>query len=162
MVANLQDKGHLAVKTSVWFNLDHLQDVLSLKISTWWPLLSLWITDYRPGVGLNSLLLYFILDGSVRRSTHHDTLTGLLLQDEYISKYLLSVLCNCMLLNLLVYHLWNGVGDESNDSIGGSVTLWLEHWTCNLEALSLTLTACWICSFVLSSPDFKSSTTLVQ
>ena len=98
------------------------------------------------------------MDLYVPRSTHHDTLTGLLLQDKYISKYLLSVLCNCMLLNLLVYHLWSGVGDESNNSIGGSVTVRLERWTCNLEALSLTLTACWICSFVLSSPDFKSST----
>ena len=67
-----------------------------------------------------------------------------------------------MLLNLLAYHLWSGVGDESNDSIGSSVTVRLEHWTCNLEALSLTPTACWICSFVLSSPNFKSSTTLVQ
>lgn len=111
--------------------------------------------------GLN-LLSLFILDGSVPRSTHHDTLTDLPLQDEYFSKYLLSVLCNCMLLNLRVYHLWSGVGNESNDSIGGSVAVRLEHWTCNLEAPSLTLTACWICSFVLSSPDFESSTTLVQ
>lgn len=118
--------------------IDHLQNVLSLKITTW----CLWTTDYRPGVGLNCFL-YFILDGSVPRYTHHDSLTGLL---EYISKYFLSVLCNCMLLNLPVYHLWSGVGDKSNNSIRGSVTIQLEHWTCNSEALSLTLTVCWICS----------------
>ena len=53
--------------------------------------------------------------------------------------YLMSVLCNyCMLLNLPVYHLWSGVGDESNDSIGGSVTIQLERWTYVTRKLSVS------------------------